>query len=235
MELWPPMDRLHYLRDAVGLALPAGKPVVLAAYPAPFRTETAERALYGELIASFAIALFGATQLFLGEQDAVVTQGYYADYTHMNPLQIEKIKAYQDFFVRYQEWLFDRTLRDVSLTHSGWDNQEFRCDAPYSVEGEPGKLWLTFRAKGERRLVGLINLCGCNNDRWNLGKERPTPQENITLRLLLTQPVHTAWLATPDDGMGTPVALNCRCMQAPCGTEVEITIPKLEVAALVWL
>ena len=120
MELWPPMDRLRHLREAVWLAQPAGRPVVLAAYPAPFRTETPERALVGELIASFAIALCGATQLFLGERDAVVTQGYYADYTRLAPWQAEKIKAYQDFFVRWQKLLFDRALRDVSLTHNVW-------------------------------------------------------------------------------------------------------------------
>lgn len=235
MELWSPMDKLRHLREAVRQAEPANKPVVLAAYPAPFRTETPERALYGELITSFAIALCGATQLFLGERDAVVTQGYYADYARMNPWQAKKIKAYQDFFVRYQELLFDRALKDVSLTHSGWDNQEYRCDEPFSVEGEAGKLWLTFREEGERKLIGLINLCGCDNDCWNRGKDEPVPQENITLHVLVPKPVQTAWLATPDDGLGTAQALECRCTEVDLGMDVEIVVPRLNVAALLWL
>ena len=51
-------------------------PVVLAAYPAPFRTDT-RSVHYVVAFLSFAIALLGATQLFLGEENAVVTQGYY--------------------------------------------------------------------------------------------------------------------------------------------------------------
>ena len=235
MELWPPMDGLRHLREAVRLAEPANKPVVLAAYPTPFRTETPQRALYGELMASFAIALCGATQLFLGEKDAVVTQGYYADYTRLTDWQAEKIKAYQDFFVRYQELLFDRTLKSVSLTHSGWDNQEYRCNIPFSIEGDPDELWLTFREEGERKLIGLINLCGCDNDCWNRGKEKPIQQENITLHVLMMKQVQTAWLATPDEGLGTARALECHCSDVDLGVDVEIVIPRLDICALLWL
>lgn len=235
LELWPPMDRLRHIRDAVRLAEPGCKPVVLAAYPAPFRTDGPEHALYGELIASFVIAIFGATQLFLGEKDAVATQGYYADYKKLEPWQAERIKAYQDFFVRYQELLLDRSLRDVSMTHSGWDNQEYRCDAPYSVDGEAGKLWFTFRESGDRKLIGMINLCGVSNDCWNRGKEKPIPQENIVIRVLLTHPVHNAWFATPDTGLGTPQPLACRCTEADLGVEATVVVPRLDVCALLWL
>ncbi len=235
MELWSPMDKLRHLREAVRQAEPANKPIVLAAYPAPFRTETPQRALYGELITSFAIALCGATQLFLGEKNAVVTQGYYADYARLSPWQAEKIKAYQDFFVRYQELLFDRTLKDVSLTHSCWDNQEYRCDAPFSVEAEAGKIWLTFRECGERKLIGIINLCGCDDVCWNRGKDAPIPQANITLHVLAIKPVQTAWLATPDDGLGTAAALACHCTEVDFGVDIEIVVPRLEVTALLWL
>ncbi|HNW86479.1 MAG TPA: glycoside hydrolase family 66 protein [Candidatus Limiplasma sp.] len=235
MELWPPMDRLRHLRDAVELARPAGKPVVLAAYPVPFRCDTPERALAGELIASFAIALCGATQLFLGEANAVTTQGYYADYTPLAPWQAVSLRAYQDFFVRYQELLFDPELRDVSHTHCKADNREYDCDAPYSVDGEAGKLWLTFREAEDRRLIGLINLCGCENDGWNLGKEKPIVAENITVRILLLAPVERVWYATPDDGVGTPVALPCECRETGLGTEATVVIPRLEICGLLWL
>jgi dextranase len=235
MELWPPMEHLRHLRQAARVAAEVGKPVVLAAYPAPFRTDTPERALVGQCITSFAIALAGATQLFLGERDAVTTQGYYADYTALMPWQAERVKAYQDFFVRYQELLFDRTLTDVSMTHFGWDNQEYRCDQPCSVEGEPDMLWLTFRENATRKLVGLINLHGVGDDRWNTGKEPPTPQAHITLRMLLLHPVQTAWYATPDSNLGEAVALPCVCTQTPLGVEAAVTIPQLECCGLLWL
>ena len=235
MELWPPMDHLRHLREATRTAAEGGNPVVLAAYPAPFRTDTPERALVSQCITSFAIALAGATQLFLGERDAVTTQGYYADYAALTPWQAERTKAYQDFFVRYQELLFDRSLTDVSLTHFGWDNQGYRCDAPSSVEGEPDTVWLTFRENAARKLIGLINLHGVGDDRWNTGKEQPTPQMSITLRVLLLHPVQTAWYATPDDGLSGAVPLACECKATPLGVEAAITIPRLDICGLLWL
>ncbi len=235
MELWPPMDRLRHIRQAVSLARPSGKPVVLAAYPAPFRTDTPERALYGQLILSFAIALCGATQLFIGERDAVVTQGYYADYVQLEGWQAEKIKAYQDFFVRYQELLFDGSLGDVTLTHSGGDNREYTCDRPFSQEAEPGKLWLTFRECGPKKLIGLINLVSAQDDHWNQGKEKPTAQDNITLHILTLHPVGCAWYATPDERDGAAQRLDCRCTQTEDGVDVAVCVPRLSCCGLVWL
>jgi dextranase len=81
MEVWPPYERLHHLKELIIKALPAGKPIVLAAYIAPFRLETEERALYCALITSFVIAINGATQIYLGEENGVLTQGYYADHS----------------------------------------------------------------------------------------------------------------------------------------------------------
>lgn len=234
MELWPPMDRYHHLFAAVHRVQVKNKPIILAAYPAPFRTDTKERALYSELILSFAIALCGATQLFLGEQDAVVTQGYYADYTRLVPWQIEKIKAYQDFFVRYQDLLFDRSLRHVSLTHCGGDNMEYSCDTHYSLEGESDKLWLTFREDGDRKLIGLINLRG-NDNRWNTGKNKPDPIRNITLYLLTLKPVSSIWFASPDDGVGSPKALPFDCVDTGYGMKLIVNLPQLDCCGLIWL
>lgn len=233
MELWPPMDRYRHLRQAIQWAGDAQKPIVLAAYPAPFRTDTPERALYSELLLSFAIALGGATQLFLGEGNAVVTQGYYADYTQLVAWQEEKIKAYQDFFVRYEALLFDASLKDVSLTHCGGDNQEYACDMPYSLEGDGGKLWLTLREGEGRRLIGLINLCG-NDDAWNTGKASPNVLENIQIRILTQQCTQTIWFATPDDGMGSPKQLPHTERPTALGIEVAFTVPYLTCAALIW-
>ena len=229
------MSRLCHLRQAVQNALPGGQPVVLAAYPAPFRTEEALRALTGERILSFAIALLGATQLFLGEKNAVVTQGYYADYTVLSETQRKVIKAYQDFFVRYQELFFDTSLKDVSLTHTGWDNQEYRCDEPFSVEGEADRLWLTVRENANRKLIGMINLCGCRNDGWNTGKEMPIPLKNFVMHVLCCSPVATVWWATPDNSLGTPQPIACNSVECPLGWDVTFVVPLLEVAGIIWL
>ncbi len=235
MELWPPMDRYRHLKQAVMQALPGGKPVVLAAYPAPFRTDTPQRALQSELFLSFAIALAGATQLFMGEEEAVVTQGYYADYTRLAPWQGERMKAYQDFTVRFQDLLFDRALTDVSMTHAQWDNREYGCNVPYSLEGEPGKLWLTLRESGNRKLIGLINLHGVQDDCWNTGKETPTPLTEFVLQVLVLRPVQKVWFATPDAAGGEAVALEWNTTQTDYGLNVEIRVPELTQCGLVWL
>ncbi|MDD3213201.1 MAG: glycoside hydrolase family 66 protein, partial [Eubacteriales bacterium] len=170
-----------------------------------------------------------------GEENAVVTQGYYADYTRLLPWQIERIQAYQDFFVRYQDLFFDQSLKDVSLTHACGDNCEYGCDQPFSPEGEPGRLWLTFRESGARKMIGLINLTGVSDDHWNIGKETPTPVENITLHALALYPVKQAWFASPDAGNGAAVPLECVCRDADYGVDVVIRLPKLDVCGLVWL
>ena len=234
MELWPPMDRYRHLCAAVRRVHTENAPVILAAYPAPFRTDTQERALYSELILSFAIALCGATQLFLGEKDAVVTQGYYADYTKLTSRQIEKIKSYQDFFVRYQELLLNRSYRDVSLTHCGGDNLEYSCDTPYSLEGEPDRLWLIFREDGSRKLIGLINLRG-NDDRWNTGKNKPDPIRDITLCILTLKPVSNVWFASPDHGMGSPKSLPFEREDTCYGMKLMVKVPQLDCCGLIWL
>lgn len=235
IELWPPMDRYRHIRQAIELARGGGRPVVLAAYPAPFRTDTPKRALYCELFLSFAIALGGATQLFLGEENAVITQGYYADYRNLLPFQMETIKAYQDFFVCYQELLFDRSLRDVSLTHCGGDNREYGCSVPFSPEGEADKLWLSFRENSRRKLIGMINLRGNQDDHWNLGKDAPMPPDGFTLHVLAHRKVGGVWYASPDRPELFPCPLEYEAEESPYGTDIKILVPHLDCCGLVWL
>lgn len=235
MELWKPMNRYRHLRQAVLSVEGCGQPIVLAAYPAPFRTDTPLRAMTSELILSFAIALLGATQLFLGEKDAVVTQGYYADYTTLLPWQADRIKTYQDFFVRYQELLFDPSLKDVSLTHCGGDNNGYDCDCRYTMEGEPDRLWLTLREDGESKLIGLVNLCGVGDDHWDTGKETPEPLEGVSLRVLRLSPPDRVWFASPDEDDGAARMLPFSCDDADDGIYVNIPVPKLGICGLIWL
>lgn len=234
MELWPPMDRYRHLRQAVQLAGDA-QPVVLAAYPAPFRTDTPSRALHSQRFLSFAIALLGATQLFVGEKDAVVTQGYYADYSPLNRQQRYWVKAYQDFFVRYGDLLYNPALKDVTLTHCGGDNTEYRFDFPFSVDGEPGKVWLTLRESRRYQLIGLINLCGNRDDHWNQGKTAPRPQTGLVCHVQTCAEPTGLWYATPDEGDGCPAALPWQTRLENGGTVLSFRLPRLTHCGMVWL
>jgi dextranase len=234
MEVWPPYERLHHLKELILKALPAGKPVVLAAYIAPFRLESEERALYCALINSFAINASGATQLFLGEEDAVLTQGYYADHSILTPWQNRRIRDYQDFFVRYQELLFDSELRDVTMTHCCWDNMEYLCDKPFSAYGEPDKLWLILRESTNTKLVAMVNLCGNSEDYWNRGKEKPKTLYGITFHISVIGSVQNVFYATPDDNGGNTVSLPFSLEETDRGHVIAVTVPTLEIGGLLW-
>lgn len=234
MEVWPPYERLYHLKELILKALPAGKPVVLAAYLAPFRLESEERALYCALIASFVIAANGATQIFLGEENGALTQGYYADHSILTPWQSRLIRDYQDFFVRYQELLFDRKLRDVTMTHCCWDNMEYLCDTPFSAYGEPEKLWLILRESADIKLVAMVNLCGNGEDYWNRGKDRPKTLYGITFHIQIIGKVQNVFYATPDSDGGNAVSLPFSVSETDRGHVLTVSVPSLEIGGLLW-
>ena len=197
-EIWPPMTRYRDLSSLIGLCRTSGKPVVMACYPKAFRLDGARRAIECQLLLSFVIAMYGATQLFFGDGGAVITQGYYPDDSPLAPWQLELVRQYQDFFVRYQDLMTDIRLKDVSMTHQDWDNPEYRFSCPSSPYGEGGKVWCHIREDGLRKLVYLVNLIG-NDDLWNEGKSEP-PVVDVTVDVLVLKKVHKAWCASPEGG-----------------------------------
>lgn len=234
IEVWPPLDRYWHLRQLIQDAKQGGKPVVLAAYPAPFRTDSPERALESELLCSLTISLCGGTQLFIGENNAVTTQGYYADYSILNERQIQTIRAYQDFFVQYQELLLDSTLRDVSLTHIGWDNTEYECSANYSVTGEPGKLWLIIRENERIKLIGAVNLQG-NDNTWNTGKLTPEPLYATKFGVQVLREKIKVFYASPDDNGGIATELPFKIEPTERGNVAYITVPVIKHGGIMWI
>ena len=235
IEVWPPYERYEHLRQLIQNAKQAQKPVVLAAYPAPFRLDTPERALNAQLVLMSAIAAYGATQLWFGEENAALTQGYYADYTRLSSEQEQALRAYDDFFVRYEELFFDDSLLDVSMTHCGWDNEEYVCDVPYSVTGKGGKLWLVLREQGNRKLIALINLAGDDSSDWNAGRNAPEPIEDVTLHMQAFMPVERAWTASPDRNFGVAEAVEVSRAQGARGDIIKICLPCVERFAILYL
>ena len=235
IEVWPPYERYEHLVGIISGAKAAGKPVVLAAYPAPFRLDTPERALNAQLILMSAIAANGATQLWFGEDNAALTQGYYADYTRLHPDQEKKLRAYDDFFVRYETLLYDEALTNVSMTHCGWDNEEYACDVPYSVSGEGGRLWLTLREDHQRKLIALINLTGDESSRWNEGRNEPEPIEQITLRVQICKPVTRLFIASPDRNNGAAEQVDFAREKGARRDIALIKITRIERFAILYL
>ncbi|MEA4914707.1 MAG: glycoside hydrolase family 66 protein [Christensenella sp.] len=235
IEVWPPYARYEHLRQLILMAKQAQKPVVLAAYPAPFRLDTPERALNAQLVLMSAIAAHGATQLWFGEENAALTQGYYADYSRLSPEQERQLRAYDGFIVRYEELLFDDTLLDVSMTHCGWDNEEYACNTPCSVTGEGGKLWLILREQGNRKLMILINLSGDDSSLWNEGRNAPTERKNVTLQVQTFSALKTAWMASPDRDFGAAETIECKRVENPRGDTLSFCLPSIERFAILYL
>jgi dextranase len=235
IEVWPPFERYEHLRQLIMTAKQAHKPVVLAAYPAPFRLDTPKRALNAQLVLMSTIAAHGATQLWFGEENAALTQGYYADYARLTAEQELQLRAYDDFFVRYEELLFDDSLLDVSMTHCGWDNEEYICNVPYSVTGEGGKLWLVLREQGNRKMITLINLAGDESALWNAGRNAHNPISDIMIWVQAFSSSVKAWTASPDRNHGAAEPAAVTREQGANGDFLTVCLPVLERFAILYL
>ena len=173
--------------------------MILAAYLPPFRTEERRQAMNAARLLTAAIVSHGATHLLLGENRAVLTQGYYSDYARLEEADAGLLRRYYDFLVRYLELFCDDGLQTVSMTHTGWENDEYRClNAPASAWGEAGKLWMIARERKERKLLAFVNLCGCGDDRWDRGKPTPAVQRGVRVQVQVDFPATGVYTASPD-------------------------------------
>jgi len=235
IEVWKPYERYHHIQQIIEWAKQhgEGKPVILAAYLAPFRLEPAEhvdRANVSALLLSAIIFSHGANHLLLGEERGVLTQGYYADYSVASESFIREIRNYYDFMVRYLHVLYAPALRDVSMTHMEGDNLEYVFEgASFTTYGEAGKVWTVVRENESFKLISFINLTNNEEDYWNAGKNRPTPQGQVTVRILMDQEAKSVFIASPDSGMGEPQELTTVYEEGSRGKTLVVTVPELHI------
>lgn len=202
VEVWSPYERYFHIKKIIQDAQKLNTkdiPIILAAYLAPFRLECQERAGFAAFILTAVIVSNGAYHLLLGEENAVLTQGYYSDYSHLTNEQSGKMRCYYDFMIRYMELFYDRSLEDVTMTHMGGDNYEYRCGFKnWSCYGEADKIWLTVRENSSYKTISLINLCGCKEDYWNQGKDEPQTQEKLLFTIHVDRKIKGVLAASPD-------------------------------------
>ena len=177
----------------------------------------------------------GAANLLFGEENGVLTQGYYVDHSDLNGEQIAVIQAYCDFLVRYEELLYDPEIDDVTATHIGWDNTEYLCEGrDWTPDGQPGRLWLTVREKEYLKVISIINLCGIADDLWNEGKEAPLSQAEIRFRVQLDHPLEGVFVASPDLECSTS-EVEYDLIKTERGMAVEFTVPRLAFWDLIYI
>jgi len=164
IEVWEPYTTYAHLQNIIQDALQYKKPVILAAYLAPFKNDPkrdggSNGALNSAKYLLAAVHSNGATPLLFGEQGSVLTQAYYNDYSELSKNELDELSAYQDFTVRYRELFFDSALENISSTHVLGENREYSLQgAPVSFDGQPGTVWVNVRQSEKRKVISLINL-----------------------------------------------------------------------------
>ena len=239
IEVWNPYERYAHIAQLIyeaSIFSNNQKPIILAAYLEPFRKDSKERAMNAARILTAAVVSNGAYHLLLGENKAVLTQGYYSDYTRLSDTEAAILRRYNDFMIRYLKLFYDEDLRNVSMTHMGWDNYEYQCPShPVSTYGEVDKLWLTIREKESRKCLYFVNLCGCEDDYWNKGKGTPIPQENVRIVVQVDSPVKGVYAASPDEESMQAQAVPYTDVKNEKGAFIEFSIPKIDRWHIVWI
>lgn len=238
IEVWHPYEKYHHIRQIIREAKITNTqnlPIILAAYLAPFRLEPEENAARAAYLLMAAIVTNGASHLLLGEENAVLTQGYYSDYTCVAKPCADRLRKYYDFMIRYMNLFYDPELLDVSMTHMGWDNYEYHFDFNnWSAWGETDKIWITLREKAVCKTIHLINLCGCSSDDWNKGKEELIPQRNLTFHVQADTEVLSVHAASPDE-TGRMEPVQWCSYSTDKGGFISFTIEKLDIWKVIYI
>lgn len=239
IEVWEPYVQYSHIKQIILEAERScrnEKQVILAAYLAPFRTDTPERALNAALLLTAAIAANGATHLLLGEKNGVLTQGYYVDHSVMTERQSRGLRNYYDFLVRYTELLYDKSLKDVSFSHIGWDNTEYRClTHSWSPDGKIDTLWLTIRENEKLKCINIINLFGCENDVWNQGKNTPVSQGEVAFEVQMDRAVKGIFFASPDRENCGSQRLDYKLKHTDRGITAQFSAPYVDCWSMVYI
>ncbi|MFR1865870.1 glycoside hydrolase family 66 protein [Eisenbergiella massiliensis] len=109
-------------------------------------------------------------------------------------------------------------------------------------------MWTIIRQSERAKRISLINLCGCSDDYWNRGKERPQVQRELEFTVLTDGDVEGIYLATPDKeaqdavGFQSDIAsyegmnsLQYDYFLTNKGRFVKFTVPWLFVWAMVFI
>ncbi|HBE12719.1 MAG TPA: hypothetical protein DCY74_00970, partial [Clostridiales bacterium] len=157
------------------------------------------------------------------------------DHSELTTDQLSVVQSYCDFLVRYEELLYDPELKDVTTTHIGGDNTEYRhLQRDWSPDGQPGKLWLTIREKENLKVIQLINLCGISDDLWNTGKENPIAQKKIKFHVQIDYRPEGVFIASPDTDCAVH-EVKFNLFRTERGMAIEFLINKVEWWNLIYI
>lgn len=237
IEVWKPYERYFHIQQLIesAIELGQGKPVILAAYLLPFKDDPGDKkASSAALLLTAVIAACGGHHLLIGEENGLLTQGYYVDHATMEENFVHTMRCYYDYIVRYTQLLFCSGLKDVSMTHIDGDNMEYIFEqVNYSTYGEPGKVWVIVRESFDKKVIHFINLAGNDEDYWNKGKNEPVVQHDIVLKVQVLGEPKCIYAASPDTDFGRPGFLNYTILDSDRGKVAVIKLPELKYWSMV--
>jgi len=132
----------------------------------PFRDKNQEKAENAWKLAFAAINSSGGTQLVMGEENCVLSNSYYADYSHLRSSFVSETIRYFDFIVAYKSFIYKNDAMDVSFLSSGGINEDiiFSSEkAKFSQNGEAYSVWTIIKESKKNISCQLINLTSNNN------------------------------------------------------------------------
>jgi dextranase len=244
IEVWDPFNRYFHLYDLInaGKRLGKDKQVILAAYYKFFSDKKHTKIQYAEnsyCLASAVIFASGGYQILLGEENGILTEGYYVRHAKIRQEFQRVVRSYYDFIVRYANLLYDLRLQDNSMTYVNGINMEFIFEnGTFSSYGEPNKIWTMVKEMPGIKTINLINFTGIESDIWNEEKQnKPVTVKDIFVKALIDEPIKGVYIASPDlnGGISEKVQYKYVDIGGNRGGYIQFTIPKLEVWNLIYI
>ncbi|WP_162463250.1 glycoside hydrolase family 66 protein [Paenibacillus psychroresistens] len=245
IEVWDPMTYLRDLKQLIDRARElSGKQVVLAAYLPAFHPERAAplaEAEFGATLVMATIFASGGYHLLLGEQENVLTEGYYPKYGFVSDRFKQTLTFYYDFIVMYRHLLYDFQLEDISLTFSGGINTEIsfhKDDIIFSPNQHVNSVWTIVKEKPGYLILHAINLIGLDNDVWHQGKKQaPAYLDKIEVTIEMLEEIEGVYWATPDGNSIQAKALDYNWVTRDDynGRYIRFVLPELSYWSMVYV
>jgi dextranase len=231
IEVWSPHDDyadLVRLVDSARDRRPE-RPVVLAAYLAPFAEGSGPDQVAAAKLALSTVWSAGGQYLLFGEHHGALTHPYYPNYAPLSDDAVAVLRRFADFAVANGDLLYGADLhRSTRHLWLGVNEDVVVTGAPTALEPRAGAVWVRVATCGLRLVVTLVDLRSQEDPRWNVAK-KPTgtaPGIRIRVRVASTEP--SARFGHPLAGpeLGT---LNA----ALDGEHLEVEVPEFDTWAVV--
>jgi len=203
IEVWSPHDDYAELVRLVDAArdLAPRRPVVLAAYLAPFATAGGAPQLAAAKLALSTVWASGSQYLLFGEVHGALVDPYYPRHAALGSSAVAALRTFADFAVSNGDLLFDPESAPTTGAMVGGVNEDVEVTGvAVSRRPEAGHVWVrTSRVLG-RLVLQLVDYTNQPNARWNEPKTPTAPVAEVTVRLRVVARDVRVWFGQPSAG-----------------------------------